>query len=172
MAGRTTAAKRATRRTATGGHRGAPLLPPKAGSKRFVDDYLLYLLARASTMASGEFHAHLRALRVPLPVWRVLAVLDGTDGLTVGELAAACLFKQPTMTKALDRLEAKGLVVRESGKGDRRRVLVVATEKGRALVAGLIADAKAHEARVLKDHSAAEIKHLKSALRRLIARER
>jgi hypothetical protein len=32
----------------------------------------------------------------------------------------------------------------------------------------LIADAKTHEARVLKDYSSNEIKHLKNALRRLI----
>lgn len=167
MASRSTTGKRAHR----GAAKRAPLLPPKAGSRRFIDDYLLYLLSRASAMASGEFHAQLRARKIPLPRWRVLAVLDGTDGLTVGELAAACLFKQPTMTKALDRLEVEGYVARESAKGDRRRVRVVATDKGRALVAGLIAEAKAHEARVLKNHSATEKMHLKNALRRLIARE-
>lgn len=159
------------RRSAKSASRGTTLLPPKAGSARFVDDYLLYLLARASAIASGEFHAHLRALGVQLPVWRVLAVLDGTDGLTVGELAAACLFKQPTMTKALDRLEAESLVARKGGGGDRRRVIVVATDKGRALVANLIADARAHETRVLAGYSAAEKKQLKTALRRLIARK-
>lgn len=170
MAGQTTAAKE-MRRSANRTRTNSPLLPPKAGSKRFLDDYLLYLLARASALVSGEFHAHLRENKIPLAVWRVLAVLDGTNGLTVGELAAACLFKQPTMTKALDRLEARGMVVRRGGEGDRRRVLVVSTDRGRALVAQLIADAKVHEARVLKDHSPAEIKHLKNALRRLIARE-
>lgn len=163
---RMSAGKQRTRRTAA----NVTLLPPKAGSPRFIDNYLLYLLARASSITSGEFHAYLRELRVPLPVWRVLAVLDGTDALTVGELAAACLFKQPTMTKALDRLEAEGLVERRSSDGDRRRVIVVATDKGRALVANLITDARAHEARVLADHSAADMKQLKTALRRLIAR--
>lgn len=144
---------------------------PPAPADRFIDDYLLYLLARASAVASGEFHAYLRELRIPLPVWRVLAVLDGTDGLTVGELAAACLFKQPTMTKAIDRLEADGFVVRRhGGESDRRRVLVVATEKGRALVASLIADAKAHEARVLSDYTPLEINRLKAALRRVVRR--
>jgi DNA-binding MarR family transcriptional regulator len=34
------------------------------------------------------------------------------------------------------------MVVRRGGEGDRRRVLVVSTERGRALVAKLIADAK------------------------------
>ena len=148
MTGRTTAAARG-RRSAKRSKDGAKLQPPKVGSQRFLDDYFLYLLARASAMTSGEFHAHLRERKVPLAVWRVLAVLDGTDGLTVGELAAACLFKQPTMTKALDRLAASGMVVRRGGEHDRRRVLVFATDKGRALVARLIADAKTHEARVI-----------------------
>ena len=167
MTGRTTAAARG-RRSAKRGTDGATLLPPKVGGQRFLDDYFLYLLARASALTSGEFHAHLRERKVPIAVWRVLAVLDGTDGLTVGELAAACLFKQPTMTKALDRLAASGMVVRRGGEHDRRRVLVVATDKGRALVARLIADAKTHEARVLKDYSSAEIKYHKNALRRLM----
>ena len=79
---------------------------------RFVDDYLLYLLARASHALSAEFHGTLRKAGVSVPVWRVLATLSGSPGETVTGLAEACLLQQPTMTKLLDRMVRDGMVKR------------------------------------------------------------
>ena len=61
------------------------------GPERFVDDYLLYLLARGSHAMSSEFHVALRKAGVSVPVWRVLATLSGSPGETVTGLAEACL---------------------------------------------------------------------------------
>ena len=54
---------------------------------RFVDNYLLYLLARASNEVSAQFHARLKSHGLHVPEWRVLASLSDGDGMTVGELA-------------------------------------------------------------------------------------
>jgi DNA-binding MarR family transcriptional regulator len=137
-------------------------------SGRFVDGYLLYLLARASSIASAEFHARLKARGVAIPVWRILAVLKGTAGVTVGELAARCLANQPTITKTLDRMQAQGLVVRIADAGDRRRVFVRLTAAGEALVDELIADARAHQDRLVDAMGAPESRVLVEALQRLI----
>lgn len=139
---------------------------PAAG---FHNEYTLYLLARASALASAEFHAELAAQGVSVGEWRVLAVLwDGPAG--VGELAASCLMKQPTMTKLLDRMAAADLVERGAPEGDRRRVGVALTAAGRAKAAGLIPQARAHEARLLGELPAEEAAALRGALQALIAR--
>ena len=54
---------------------------------RFVDDYLLYLLARASTEVSGHFHKQLKQHGLQVAEWRGLATLSDGDGMTLGELA-------------------------------------------------------------------------------------
>lgn len=137
---------------------------------RFVDDYLAYLLARASHLVSAEFHAQLAALGVAAPTWRVLSTLSDSNGLTVGELAKIVLLKQPTLSKALDRMIADGLVSRTASAADRRQVRVSITSKGRAMVEGLIARAIEHEETVLSSYNAAERQSLKQMLKTLIDR--
>ncbi len=137
----------------------------------FTDDYLLYLLARASSLASGEFHAELAGLGVPVPVWRVLAILTGADGgRTIGEIAARALLKQPTATKIVDRMEEQGYVVRSPSPDDRRRVVVQLTALGNELVTDLIARAQAHETALLGTQTPAEAEILKRVLGQLIDR--
>ncbi|HYF08181.1 MAG TPA: MarR family transcriptional regulator [Acetobacteraceae bacterium] len=138
-------------------------------SPRFVDDYLLSLLARASHVVSSEFHERLRQRGVTVPVWRVLATLSGGRGETVSSLASACLLQQPTMTKVLDRMERDGLVRRKQDAEDRRLVRIHATPRGEATVAELLVAARQHEAEILARHPEAE--RIKDLLRALIARQ-
>lgn len=141
-----------------------------APAARFIDDYLLYLLARASSQASGQFHARLKTLAVPVPHWRVLAALSDGAPMTVSTLARIVLSKQPTLTKVIDRMERRGLAERRAGERDRRQVLVRITPAGRRTVRGLLKRAKAHEKEVLAGYSAAEVVQLKATLRMLIER--
>lgn len=141
--------------------------PALAGSG-FVRNYLAYLLARASVIVSGEFHARLGTWNLSVPEWRVLACLSDADGLSVGELAAMALMKQPRITKVLDRMEAEGLVERRGTAADRRRTPIHLTAKGRKLVKPVVRAAKAHEADVLKRFSDEERATIKYALDLLI----
>jgi DNA-binding MarR family transcriptional regulator len=137
---------------------------------RFIDDYLPYLLARASFLVSERFHVHLRPAELAAPEWRVLSTLSDGSGLSVSALARIALYKQPTMTKIIDRMVARGLVRRAASPGDRRKVLVFATEDGRALVAGLLVKAKHQEEETLRSYAPGERAALKHMLRTLIAR--
>ncbi|MFI4986509.1 MAG: flavin reductase [Alphaproteobacteria bacterium] len=137
---------------------------------RFIDDHLLYLLARASSEGSAQFHARLKQAEVPIPHWRVLAALADGEALTISTLARIVLFKQPTLTKIIDRMERLGLVERRSNAADRRQVLVRLTREGRRTARGLVRRAKAHEREVLAGYDAVEEAQLKAALRTLIAR--
>lgn len=137
---------------------------------RFVDDYLLYLMARASHTISSEFHEQLRRRGISVPVWRVLACLVGSGGETVTGLAEGCLLQQPTMTKLLDRMVRDGLVRRTQDSRDRRVVRVALTPRGEAMAVELTQAAKQHEAEVLGRHPEAEALAIKNLLRAILGR--
>ncbi|AKM29606.1 MarR family transcriptional regulator [Pandoraea faecigallinarum] len=139
-----------------------------ASGTPFVDDYLAYLLARASALVSDEFHREVAAAGLGVLEWRVLATLSDTRARTVNQLADIVLAKQPTVTKVIDRLEASGYVVRGESATDRRQSLVSLTDAGVAHVAPLLESARRHEARVLARFGEAQSAQLKDALRELI----
>jgi MarR family transcriptional regulator, organic hydroperoxide resistance regulator len=148
------------------------MTPPPASTTptRFIDDYLLYLLARASHVVSTEFHEQLRRRGISVPVWRVLASLIGSTGETVTGLAEVCLLQQPTMTKLLDRMVRDGLVKRSQDTRDRRVVRVALTPRGETVANELAQAAKLHEAEVLARHPEAEALAIKSLLPAIMAR--
>jgi 3-hydroxy-9,10-secoandrosta-1,3,5(10)-triene-9,17-dione monooxygenase reductase component len=134
----------------------------------FARNYLAYLLARASFIVSGEFHATLKNWDLSVPEWRVLACLMDVEGLSVGELAAMALMKQPGLTKVLDRMERDELLNRRSTSDDRRRVTIHLTAKGRARVKPAQRAAKAHEAELMSQFTEDQRATIKSALDLLI----
>ena len=135
---------------------------------QFVDGYLAALLAQASQLISGEFHQVVRANGFSVSEWRVLASLAGSAPLSIGRLAAISTIKQPTVTRLLDRMEAKGLVQRLENDGDRRITLVAITAAGLRRVSRLIALARAHEQRVLEPFGLRRAEELKTTLRHII----
>lgn len=139
-----------------------------SAQRSFARNYLAYLLARASFIVSGEFHAALGDFNLTVPEWRVLACLMDVEGLSVGELAAMALMKQPRLTKVLDRMERDGLLKRGGASDDRRRVTLHLTAKGRARVEPAQRAALAHEATLLKRFTDAERATIKHALELLI----
>ncbi|VVE73200.1 MarR family transcriptional regulator [Pandoraea captiosa] len=139
-----------------------------AAGAPFVDDYLAYLLARASALVSDEFHREVAAAGLGVLEWRVLATLSDGRARTVNQLADIVLAKQPTVTKVIDRLEASGYVVRGESATDRRQSLVSLTRAGIAHVTPLLDSARRHEARVLARFGQVQSAQLKNALRELI----
>ncbi|MCA0240793.1 MAG: MarR family transcriptional regulator [Proteobacteria bacterium] len=135
---------------------------------RFVDGYLAALLAQASHRISAEFHRVARAAGVPVAEWRILASLAGGEALPVGRLAQIVIAPQPTVTRQLDRMAAKGLVERVAHESDRRLALVRITAQGEALADSLVRQARAHEKRVLAPFGPERAAALKQMLAELI----
>ncbi len=134
----------------------------------FVDDYLAYLLARASHLISSEFHAVVEASGLSLMEWRVMASLSGKESLSINELADIVLAKQPTVTKLVGRMQEAGWVTRGDAAHDKRQSLVRLTAAGRRKVQPLLLKAKAHEAQVVAQLGQAQAEQLKRVLERLI----
>ena len=134
----------------------------------FVDDYLAYLLARASHLISSEFHAVVEANGLSLMEWRVMASLSVKPSLSVGELADIVLAKQPTVTKLVGRMEEAGWVRREDAAHDKRQSLVSLTPMGQRKVKPLLDKARAHEQGVVSELGTSEADRLKQLLMQLI----
>ena len=60
----------------------------------------------------------------------IIATLGNTDGMSFKELGERTLITKGTLTGVVDRLEAKGLVVRVTLQQDRRSTIVRLTDKG------------------------------------------
>jgi DNA-binding MarR family transcriptional regulator len=135
---------------------------------RFVDDYLPALLGQASHLISEEFHRVVNAHGFSVAEWRVLATLVGGEPMSIGRLAQVVLSKQPTVTRLLDRMEAKGYVERIANDGDRRITLVGITPDGARAASELIGLALEHERRVLEPFGLEHAAQLKEILRRMI----
>jgi DNA-binding MarR family transcriptional regulator len=71
------------------------------------------------------------------------------------------------MTRLIDRLEKKGLVVRQTREGDRRLVVVELTETGKAIAARSAPSFQVVNRRLLEGFSEAEADQLRAMLQRL-----
>ena len=135
---------------------------------RFVDDYLPALLAQASQLISSEFHVVARKQGFSVSEWRVMASLAGGVPISIGQLAQVTVTKQPTVTRLLDRMEARGQVERLPHDSDRRITLVRITRKGAKAVEHLMELAREHERRVLEPFGLQRAEELKRTLRSII----
>jgi len=134
---------------------------------KFVDDYLLYQLASASQHLSAEFHKRVKASGVKVHVWRVLACVVDQPGLMLTSLSKLVLYEQSRLTKIIDQMVVDGLVTRKSVAGDRRKMAIHITPKGRDVVTPLLGIAKAHEKKVLGILTESEQAVLKRVLNKL-----
>jgi DNA-binding MarR family transcriptional regulator len=137
---------------------------------RHRDESFADLLARANFLLNASFHEQLRNHGLSATEWRVLAALSEHDGVKMTELADLVLFKQPTLTKAIDRMERTQLVQRRTPDEDRRRTLVFLTERGRRVAAPLVQRARQHDSTVTRALGVPVARELKTTLALLIER--
>ena len=91
---------------------------------------LASLLARVARRLNREIEAILNLNGLTLEQWRVLDHLADRHGHPMSEIAAHVMVPPPTLTKIVDRLVDNALVHRRVDETDRRRVLVLATDRG------------------------------------------
>ncbi|HJV27906.1 MAG TPA: MarR family winged helix-turn-helix transcriptional regulator [Aromatoleum sp.] len=136
---------------------------------RFVDNYLAYLLAQASSRISREFHREVEATGLSITEWRVLASLEGSTGESIGVLSELTLTKQPTLSKVVQRMEAEGLVARTGALKDRRQTVVRITAKGHRVTEALRERARRHQEAVLEPFGQDNARMLITMLKDLLA---
>jgi len=132
-----------------------------------LESYLPYLLNRAGARIAASFSEEVRPLGATLQMWRVLAALREHDGRRMGGLSETTSIEVSTLTRLVDSMEKKGLVIRRRAAEDARAVLLHATPAGRRLTQRILPIAERYESVALAGFSAGEADALKAALRRL-----
>jgi DNA-binding MarR family transcriptional regulator len=93
------------------------------------------LMGEVFTQITRRLDKHLREAQLPITTeqFRTLTELWTQDGITQIELAAKAKRDRASITRIVDLLEQKGLVMRKAAENDRRVNLVYLTEAGLAL---------------------------------------
>ena len=96
-------------------------------------------LVRSCDLLEGNVARFLKQHGISTPQYNVLRILRGAepDGLPSLAVADRMVTRVPDVTRLLDRLAAKGLVVRERSTRDGRVMLARITADGLAFLAGL-----------------------------------
>ena len=133
------------------------------------EDSIGYLMRKVMSSIRTQADAQLASHEMTYVQWLPLYKLSLCDKTTVASLARDLETDPAAMTRSLDRMEAKGLVVRERSTVDRRVVQLTLTPEGQrvaALVPPVLADVlNGH----LSDFSRDEWQLLLSMLRRMLA---
>jgi DNA-binding MarR family transcriptional regulator len=96
-------------------------------------------------------------------------VLWQEDGLSQSELAARLRVELPTVTKAVQRMERAGLLIRQDDEKDTRVSRVYLTEQGRALHAPALTMWRDLEARMLQGMTEIEQALLRRLLQQMVS---
>ena len=97
-----------------------------------LENFAPYLMNRIMGRYNASLRDEMARLGLTTPKMRSLAVLSVVDGLLIGELAVYAVVENSTLSRALDGLEADGLVRRQSDSADSRATRIYLTEHGRS----------------------------------------
>lgn len=140
-----------------------------SGDNYVVEESIGYLIKQTQMALHRTIDSKMATLDLTAMQWRPLMLLAYGKARTAAELSRCSDVETSTMTRMLDRLEAKGLLSRTRSDSDRRIIFIELTEEGRRLVAEvpyLIAESFNHH---LRGFSQQELDTLKSLLRRIVA---
>lgn len=121
-----------------------------------LQQFAPYLMNRIMGRYNASLREDLAKHGLTTPKMRTLAILSVIDGLLVGRLAVYAVVEQSTLSRALDALEADGLVRRTPDQDDSRAIRVSITEMGRASFESLWPTMRASYSRMFADIDASE----------------
>lgn len=128
---------------------------------------LLRELVRSYQAFERYSAAHVAQLGLTPAQFDVLATLGNTPGMNPKTLGARTLITKGTLTGVVDRMLAKGLVLREADPQDGRGQIVRLTAGGQALFERVFPAHGRHVARVFADLDDAELLRAEATLRSL-----
>lgn len=99
-----------------------------------LDQQICFTLYRTAMAINRTYKPMLDEMGITYPQYLVLNVLGEEDGRTIGAIAARLSLDSSTVTPAVKRMEAAGLLTRRRHPGDERQVQVWLSEAGRTLL--------------------------------------
>jgi DNA-binding MarR family transcriptional regulator len=137
-----------------------------------ADDYSMtnsvgYLIRRTSNLVMPQLEALFADAALTFSQWTVLMALREWGNSTAVQVARDICHDAGSLTRILDELEERGLILRTRNETDRRTVTLSLTSQGLALVETLLPQVVEHWNTLLGDFSHMEIKLLIKLLTRL-----
>ncbi|HET7495994.1 MAG TPA: MarR family transcriptional regulator [Candidatus Limnocylindrales bacterium] len=135
-----------------------------ASRRRVVEDLLEELTSWGPRERAGAFRHWLRGA-LSLVHLHVLTVLEADGPTAMSRLADALDVSVASATGIIDRMEQRGLVERRREPGDRRVVLVHATDAGAAIFEDVAQERRQHLRALLDRMTDAELEGFLAGLR-------
>lgn len=132
-----------------------------------LDDALGFILSKVNAKLKNKFFQQLKENDVTTEQWAVLCCLWEQEGITPKELSDLTCKDKPNTNRILEKLIAKGLVIRNSHPVDKRAFQIFLTEKGWALREHLILKASQLLKKATKGIEEYRIIELKNLLNRI-----
>jgi len=133
-----------------------------------ISSYLAFLLASANRQMRIGLAQSIAGEEVTEEHWRILEVLSDEKGRSMGDLAQAVLLNHPALTKNIDKLVNRGLVLRAADSVDSRKVVVYISDLGLETVARLKASVDAHHGAIEEALGPRKTQQLKRLLEQFI----
>lgn len=111
-----------------------------------LEDHLGYWLRCLSNLVSQSFANRLEKHGVSVPQWVVLRCLYDAENTSLNELAASVGVDNGALSRMVERLLQKELVVREADPDNRRTVRLRLSDAGQRLVPVLAREADENDA--------------------------
>jgi DNA-binding MarR family transcriptional regulator len=135
-----------------------------------LGDSVGFLIKWASTAFERGVAAELKKKcpEATVAQWKIVMLIGNRKCRTAASLAEALECDMGSVTRTLDRLEAKGLVKRERSTVDKRLVNLSLTPEGEDILPGLPEVAIDAMNEILKDFTREEVGQFKDFLRRIV----
>jgi len=128
---------------------------------------LLLLLKQAERRIEHQLLPILAEFDLSLEQWRVMSALADEPGLPMSTLATTAVLPNASLTRHVDKLVERGLVVRRIHPEDRRRVVTALSPVGTTVAQRLRAEEQRIEAAIAIELGDDRLQHLAGGLRQL-----
>ena len=126
-----------------------------------------YLVARAGVRMGQSFTREIRKFELTLIEWRVCSTLHHKPRQRLSEVASNTSTEPSTLSRVVDGLMQRGLLLRDRSGDDARALALSLTPEGSTLTLRLIPIAQLYERVSLTGFSSAQADQLRDMLRRL-----
>jgi DNA-binding MarR family transcriptional regulator len=122
---------------------------PSASQALELEKFLPYRLSVLAQLVSDSLHdLYAGPFDLAVTEWRVMAALGRFAPLTASEVGQRIVMDKVAVSRAVARLEKRGLVERTADRADRRRAPLKLSARGRAVHARIVPLALEYEARL------------------------
>ena len=140
---------------------------PSSGVAHDLDDAVPYLVARAGVRMGQAFVKQIKPFDLNLNEWRVCAALRHKPHQRLSDLALNTAAEPSTLSRTVDGLMQRGLLVRDRDGEDARALALSLTDKGMDLAERVIPLAQLYERVALAGIPKQQVGLLKDMLRKL-----